>query len=77
MIAKTLVATLFLSSVALATDSTTNGLAGSFDVSVLEQAKDVYFNEVLSLINGLEIPDFEQDKHDYIRQNSLVINSNP
>ena len=77
MIAKTLISTLFLSTVALAQNSTTNGLSGSFDVSVLEQAKDVYFNEVLSLINGLQLPDFNQDKHDYIRDNSLVINSNP
>ena len=67
MIAKTLITTLFLSTVAFGQNSTTNGLSGSFDVSVLEQAKDVYFNEVLSLINGLQLPDFNQDKHDYIR----------
>ena len=77
MIAKTLIATCILNSVVFAQNSTTNGLSASFDVAVLEQAKDVYFNKVLSLINGMALPDFNMDKHDYIRQNSLVINSNP
>ena len=74
MIARTLIAAFMAVSATAQTNSTTNGVAGSFDISILEQAKDVYFQKLISLINHIEIPDLVQDKHDYMKQNSLVIN---
>ena len=73
MIARTLIAA-FMASSAFAYNSTTNGVSGSFDINILSQAKDVYFEKLITLINEIEIPDMQQDKHDYIKQNSLVIN---
>ena len=74
MIAKTLLTAFFVNSVACLTNSTTNGLSASFDIAVLEQAKDVYFDKLLTLINNIPIPDFVQDKNDYLKDNSLVLN---
>ena len=74
MIAKTLLAAFLVNSVACVTNSTTNGVSASFDIAVLEQAKDVYFDKLLSLINTIEIPDFVQDKNDYLKDNSFVLN---
>ena len=74
MIARTLIAAFMAVSATAQTSSTTNGVAGSFDISILSQAKDVYFQKLINLINHIEIPDLVQDKHDYLKQNSLVIN---
>ena len=57
MIARTLIAAFMVSSAIAATNSTTNGLSGSFDISILEQAKDVYFEKLITLINDIKIPD--------------------
>ena len=74
MIARTLIAAFMVSSTIATTNSTTNGVAGSFDIAILSQAKDVYFDKLINLINDIKIPDLVQDKHDFMKQNSLVIN---
>jgi len=51
-----------------------NGAQASFDISILEQAKDVYFFKILSLINGLEIPNiYSQDGSQYLVDQHLYI----
>lgn len=35
------------------------GLKNSLDISVIEQAKDVYFDKILALVNNLNLPDLE------------------
>lgn len=50
------------------------GIKGSFDIAVLEQAKDVYFDKVVKLINNLTIPDFEDGDGNYLRGNNFVMN---
>lgn len=49
------------------------GLKTSLDISVLEQAKDVYFEEILKLINNLELPDLEDGQGNYLKDNSFQI----
>ncbi len=54
--------------------SLTPGIKGSFDIAVLEQAKDIYFDKVVQLINNISIPDFEDNDGNYLRGNSFVMN---
>ena len=50
------------------------GIKGSFDIEILEQAKDVYFDKVVQLINNISIPDFEDKDGNYLRGNNFVMN---
>lgn len=54
------------------------GVKNSLDISVIEQAKDVYFNEIVKLVNNLTIPDIhlEGDKG-YMLDNKFVLMSTP
>ena len=49
-------------------------MKNSLDIGVIEQAKDVYFNEIIKLINNLQIPDIhlEGDKG-YMLNNQFVL----
>ena len=49
------------------------GIKNSLDISVLEQAKDVYFDKILELINNLSLPDLEDGKGNYLRENTFEI----
>lgn len=49
------------------------GLKTSLDISILEQAKDVYFQKILDLINGMDLPDLEDGDGNYLRGNTLEI----
>lgn len=49
------------------------GLKTSLDIAVLEQAKDVYFDKILSLINGMTLPDLDDGHGNYLHDNSLEI----
>jgi hypothetical protein len=49
------------------------GMTASLDISVLEQAKDVYFDTIMEMINTVEIPDFDKDKNHYMEGNSFVL----
>ncbi len=40
---------------------------------MLEQAKDVYFQEILKLINNLELPDLEDADGNYLKENTFEI----
>ena len=54
--------------------STKSGFKGSLDVDVLSQAKDVYFDKLINVVNNLEIPDFYQDKNHYMTGNHFYLN---
>jgi hypothetical protein len=49
------------------------GFVTSLDLAVLDQAKDTYWDKIITVLNGLEIPDFYQDKNDYMRDNHFYI----
>ena len=50
------------------------GIKNSLDISVVEQAKDVYFDEIVKLINNLELPDFYlDDDKGYFLDNRFVL----
>ena len=49
------------------------GLKNSLDIAILEQAKDTYFDMILSLINNIELPDLEDADGNYLRENSFQI----
>ena len=50
------------------------GVKNSLDISVVEQAKDVYFDEIVKLINNLEIPDvYLPDDKGYMIGNKFVL----
>ena len=53
--------------------TTTAGLKTSLDIAVMEQAKDIYFDEIVKLINIIPLPDFEDGKGNYLRGNSFVM----
>ena len=45
----------------------------SVDVSVIDQAKNAYFDKIMDAINGLKIPDFEDDKGNYLIGNTFYV----
>ena len=53
-------------------DNGVNGVTAALDVDVIQQAKDAYFNEIIKLINGLEIPDIDSGK-DYMHDNYFYV----
>lgn len=54
--------------------TTTSGVKASLDIAIMEQAKDVYFDEIVKLINFVPIPDLHDDKGNYLRKNSFTMN---
>mmetsp|Transcript_55057 Transcript_55057/g.75654 ORF Transcript_55057/g.75654 Transcript_55057/m.75654 type:complete len:243 (+) Transcript_55057:28-756(+) len=65
--------TLFLATLATAYN---DGLTGSLKMTVIEQAKDAYFAEILKLINNMPIPDIDIPWHGYLKNNYLNIEEN-
>jgi len=49
-----------------------SGATASIDLSVLKEAKDVYFDKVLDIMNHFQVPDIELD-NGYIHKNSFKI----
>ena len=49
------------------------GLKTSLDIAVINQAKDAYFNAVLSLINDVTLPDKHKGNGDYFNDNSFHV----
>ena len=49
------------------------GLKNSLDIAVIEQAKDVYFDKILALVNNLNLPDLEDGDGNYLRENTFEI----
>ena len=71
---KSLLSTIFLASSALALTNKTAGIHAALDIGVLEQAKDVYFDNLVNIINNLTIPDVGPDEHgNYFLDNSFVL----
>lgn len=54
--------------------STKSAFKASVDVDVLSQAKDVYFDKLIDVVNNLELPDFYQDKNHYLKGNHFYLN---
>ena len=51
-----------------------SGVKNSLDISVIEQAKDVYFDEIIRLINNLELPDiYLPDDKGYMTGNKFIL----
>ena len=53
-------------------NSTTNGLTASLDIAVVEQAKDVYFDKIMQLIQSVQIPNYD-DGDIYLHDNSFTL----
>jgi hypothetical protein len=49
------------------------GLKTSLDIALINQAKEVYFEEILKLINNIELPDLEDGDGNYLKDNSFEI----
>ena len=49
------------------------GLKNSLDIAVIEQAKDVYFDKILELVNNLNLPDLEDGQGNYLREHTFEI----
>jgi hypothetical protein len=43
------------------------------DVSVLQEAKDVWFDEIIELLDGLKIPDVQDASGNYMKDNVFNI----
>ena len=69
-----IVSALFLSQACLAQADFKAGVKNSLDIAVIQQAKDVYFKDILKLITNLQIPDiYAKDNEDYLIDNKLII----
>jgi hypothetical protein len=72
MIARTLLSVMC----ALAGTTYASGLEGaraSIDIAVLDQAKDVYWSKLMTILNNLDIPDVDIDSENYFHDNELYI----
>jgi len=49
------------------------GFKASIELQVLRQAADVWFDQIIQLVNGLNIPDFTAGNGDYMRSNTFYI----
>jgi hypothetical protein len=49
------------------------GLKTSLDIAVIEQAKDVYFDEIMKLINGMSLPDIDDGDGNYLKENTFEV----
>ncbi len=48
------------------------GARASFDIAILEQAKDVYMDSILKFLNNLQLPDIGDSK-DYLHGNHVSV----
>lgn len=62
-----------LAATASATASLTPGIHAALDILILEQAKNTYFDNIVTVINNLSIPDVEDSKGNYMRGNSFKL----
>ena len=49
------------------------GLKTTIEIAILEQAKDVYFQKILDIVNGMELPDLQDADGNYLKGNSIEI----
>ena len=52
-----------------------NGFSASLNFNVLRQASSVWFETLISVVNGLTIPDYNDGK-EYMRGNTFSIDMN-
>jgi hypothetical protein len=52
-----------------------NGFNIDINFDVLKNAGNVWFDELIQVLNGLEIPDYEKDKNAYMKDNHFYIES--
>jgi len=52
----------------------TPGIRNSLDIAVISQAKDIYFDKIVSLVNSITLPDLEDGKGNYMRENTFTLN---
>ena len=65
-----------LSSLAVAASAAdTSGIHAELDISVIEQAKDVYLDSILSYLNNLQLPNVDDDGN-YLHGNHLSVSQN-
>ena len=73
MISKTFAALAALATTAFGTNPT--GIHASLDISVIEQAKDVYMQKIVETLNNLQLPDINSDDgKDYLHGNHVTVN---
>ena len=72
MISKTFAALCALSSSVCATGET--GVHASLDISILEQAKDVYMTKIIDTLNNLQLPNIDVDSKTYLHGNHVTVN---
>jgi len=73
MISRTFAALSALASTALATNQ--SGIHASLDISVIEQAKDVYMSKIVETLNNLSLPDINSDDgKTYLHGNHVQVN---
>jgi len=70
MISRTLLTLCAFTSTALGQNLT--GIHASLDISILEQAKDVYTNEILKFLNNMALPNMD-DGNDYLHGNHITV----
>ena len=51
----------------------TSGVHAELDIAVIEQAKDVYFDNILKFLNNLQLPDIGDSKN-YLHGNHISVN---
>ena len=74
LFARTLLSACVLcSAVSAQTSSTSNGITASLDIAVIEQAKDVYFDKVIKLIQSVQIPNYDSGDV-YLHDNTFTLN---
>lgn len=57
-----------------ASATNTSGIHAELDISVIEQAKNVYLDSVLKYLNNLQLPDVNSDDgHDYLHGNHISV----
>ena len=72
MISRTILALCALSSTAMGQNA--SGIHASLDISILEQAKDIYTVEILKFLNNLALPNIDSnDGKDYLHGNHITV----
>ena len=73
MISKTFAALVALTSSVQAVD--TSGIHASLDISIIEQAKNVYMDKIIETLNNLQLPNINSDDgKDYLHGNHVTVN---
>lgn len=64
-----------LALLSLTINADTPGITASIDLSLFEEAKDIYLAHIIDILNGMQEPDFLFDDG-YMKNNSITIAEN-